>query len=539
MSWKAAGRLLVAGLGTTLLMLSAGGASLRGQQPPPGSRQPGILTPKPPASPRINGPRVYGVRPGHSFLYRIPATGMRPMQFFATGLPNSLTLDRATGIISGRSPEARGEYPVTLRAANRAGVASRPLRIVVGDSLALTPPMGWNDWYTHYDHVTDTLVRQAADAMVASGMADFGYQFVNIDDCWMTKPGAKEPELAGPARDDQGGILPNGRFPDMKALTDYIHAKGLKAGIYTSPGPQTCADFTGSYQHEAQDAAQFARWGFDFLKYDWCSYEGVAGGKSVADRRRPYELMGSLLAKADRDITFNLCQYGMSDVWTWGGDVGGNCWRTTGDLGLEKASRLPGFYSIAFKNAEHAAHAGPGRWNDPDYILIGMVGNAFSTDEPPTPTRLTPDEQYSYMSLWALMAAPLFFSGHMNHLDAFTLNVLCNAEVIDIDQDPLGRQARVIRKTTDEFVLARPLEDGSLAVGLFNLADAPRRIAVSWRDLEVSGRYRVRDVWRQRDLDAAGMAGTSARAGRTTASEFFATVNAHGVSLVRLVPAGK
>jgi alpha-galactosidase len=507
---------------------------------PPAAEARPILTPKPPASPRINGPRVYGARPGHDVIYRIPATGMRPMQFAARGLPASLSLDSSTGIISGRAPEQPGRFPVTLHAVNKSGAASRALDIVVGETLALTPPMGWNDWYTHYDRITDALLRQAADAMIASGMADYGYQFVNIDDCWMTKADSKDPVVGGPARDADGNIRPNGRFPDMKALTDYIHAKGLKAGIYTSPGPYTCAGFTGSYKHEAQDLQQFARWGFDFLKYDWCSYEGVSGGKDLADRRRPYELMGGLVAKADRDITFNLCQYGMSDVWTWGGEVGGHCWRTTGDLGLEKAAKLPGFYSIAFKNAEHAEFAGPGRWNDPDYILIGSVGNAFNSDEPQKPTSLTADEQYSYMSLWALMAAPLFFSGDMNHLDAFTLNVLCNHEVIDVDQDPLGRQARIVRRTDDEFVLARPLEDGSLALGIFNLADRPRRVSVTWRDLGVTRPQRVRDVWRQRDVTAAA-ANTPAGAVRTgaAAADYSALVAGHGVSFVRLFPAGK
>jgi alpha-galactosidase len=479
-----------------------------------------ILTPKAPAAPRINGPRVYGARPGHPFLYRVPATGARPMVFAATGLPPSLHLDSATGIISGTTPATRGSYDATLRASNSQGASDRPFRIVVGDTLALTPPMGWNDWYTHYDRITDALMRRAADAMIASGMADYGYQFVNIDDCWMTKADSKDPVIGGPARDAQGNIRPNARFPDMKALADYIHSKGLKAGLYTSPGPYTCAGFVGSYKHEAQDARQFASWGFDFLKYDWCSYEGVAGGTTLADRKRPYEVMGALLAKSERDITFNLCQYGMSDVWTWGGEVGGHCWRTTGDLGLEKSTRLPGFYSIALKNAEHASNAGPGRWNDPDYILIGSVGNAFNSDEPQKPTRLTPDEQYSYMSLWVLMAAPLFFSGDMNTLDAFTLNVLCNHEVIDVDQDPLGLQARIVRRTEAEFVLAKPLEDGSVAVGLFNLADEPRRIDVEWASLGIGAAKVVRDVWRQNH-----------RAAGPSLSDL---VNAHGVALVRV-----
>ena len=202
----------------------------------------------------------------------------------------------------------------------------------------------------------------------------------------------------------------------------------------------------------------------------------------------------------DRDVVFNLCQYGMSDVWKWGGEVGGQCWRTTGDLGLEKSTRLPGFYSIAFKNAEHDRYAGPGRWNDPDYILIGSVGNAFKSSAPPAPTPLTGDEQYSYMSLWALMASPLIFSGDMNYLDEFTLNVLCNAEVIAVDQDELGRQARIVRHNDDEFVLAKPLADGSLAVGLFNLSDAPRQMSAAWAELGISGGRTARDLWRQRDI---------------------------------------
>ena len=480
-----------------------------------------ILTPKPGPAPKINGSKVYGVRPGRPFLYRIPCTGERPIRFAAKGLPSGLRLDAAAGIISGSAPAKRGEVRVTLTASNAKGKDSRAFKIVVGDTLALTPPMGWNDWYTHYDRITDKLMRQAADAMIASGMADFGYQYVNIDDCWMVKPGSSDPELGGPERDPGGAIRPNGRFPDMRALTDYIHAKGLKAGLYTSPGPQTCARFTGSYQHEETDARKFAEWGFDFLKHDWCSYEKVAGGKTLEARRKPYELMGSILPKLNRDIVLNLCQYGMSDVWKWGGEVGGHCWRTTGDLGLEKATNLPGFYSIGFKNAEHSEYAGPGRWNDPDYILIGSVGNAFKINEPPKRTTLTPDEQYSYMSMWALMASPLFFSGDMNYLDDFTLNVLCNSEVIDVDQDPLGKQARIIRRTQDEFVLAKPLDDGSIAVGLFNLSEQSRTMPVTWQELGLSGERRGRDLWRQKDIGSFR-------------DQYSASVNRHGVMLVRL-----
>jgi alpha-galactosidase len=381
--------------------------------------------------------------------------------------------------------------------------------------------MGWNSWYIHYDRVTDEVMRQAADAMVSSGMADYGYMYVNIDDCWMVEPGSDDPELGGEPRDADGAIRSNGRFPDMNGLTEYIHSKGLRAGLYTSPGPLTCQKFQGSHQHEEIDARKFAEWGFDFLKYDWCSYRDVATGEGLERLQRPYRLMGKILEQSDRDIVYNLCQYGMGDVWNWGGEVGGNCWRTTGDLGLEKAQELPGFYYIGFKNAEHYENARPGEWNDPDYILIGWVGDAHE-QALGEPTKLTPNEQYSYMSMWSLMAAPLIFSGDMAKLDEFTLNVLCNSEVIDVNQDPLGKQARIIRKTEKEMVLAKPLEDGSLAVGLFNLDEEERDLQVSWAELGVEGEKTIRDLWRQQDFGSH-------------TGEFSSRVGRHGVFLFRLV----
>jgi alpha-galactosidase len=474
-----------------------------------------VLTPRPGPAPKINGPKVYGARPGHPFLYRVPCTGERPMQFSATHLPASLGLDRATGIIQGRAPEKRGEYLVTLEAKNRRGADRRAFRIVVGDTLALTPPLGWNHWYTHYHNITDAIMRQAADAMIASGMADFGYQYVNIDDCWMVKSGS------APPRGPDGALLPNEHFPDMKALTAYIHAKGLKAGLYTSPGPLTCAKYAGSYEHEEIDARRFAEWGFDFLKYDWCSYGKIAADQSLEERRKPYAKMGAILQRLDRDMVFNLCQYGMSEVWRWGGEVGGHAWRTTGDVGLEKAARLPGFYGVGLRNAQLHEFAGPGRWNDPDYLIIGYAGDARNRTAPPKPTTLTADEQYSYMSMWALMAAPLFFSGDMGKLDEFTLNVLCNAEVIEVNQDVLGKQARIARQSEEELALAKPLEDGSVAVGLFNLGDAERTIRITAQELGWQGRFRVRDLWRQRE---AGV----------FPGEYTARVAPHGVMLARL-----
>lgn len=482
-----------------------------------------LRTPPPPETPQLHGPKIYGARPGRPFLYRIPCTGKRPIKFSATSLPASLKLDRESGIMTGTAPEKPGTFLLTLQASNALGTDRRPFKIVVGKQIGLTPQMGWNDWYTHYDHVTDRDIRAAGAAMITSGMADYGYQYVDIDDGWARKPGSTDADLQGPTRDENGNIIPNKRFPDMPGLAEYLHALGLKAGIYSSPGPLTCAKFEGSYQHENADADRFANWGFDLLKYDWCSYTEVAKGKMVQDRQEPYRKMGAILKSLDRDVILNICQYGMGEVWKWGREVGGNSWRTTGDLGLAKAATLPGFYSVGFVNAELSGYARPGGWNDPDYILIGTVGDANSTDSPARPTALTHEEQYSYMSMWSLMAAPLFFSGDMTKLDAFTLNVLCNPEVIDIDQDPLGKAGAVVEKKNEEFILKKPLDDGSLALGLFNLTSAPRQMIAKWKELGLSGSRIVRDVWRERDLGLFS-------------HDFASKVPAHSVILVRIIP---
>lgn len=481
--------------------------------PPPAPKEEfTILTPPAPAMPRINGPRITALRPGSPFLFRIPCTGERPISFSAKGLPDGIGLDPKTGILTGKT-NAKGTHRIRLTATNKHGVATRELRLTVGDTLALTPPMGWNSWYIHYNRVTEQDMRRAADVMISSGMADYGYQYINIDDCWMKKRCDK------PYRDEKGDLLTNDKFPDMKGMVEYIHGLGLRAGTYISPGPWTCAGYVGSWQHEAQDAAWFAGMGFDFLKYDWCSYSSVAGGRELEQLQRPYKLMWGELQKQSRDIVHNLCQYGWGDVWQWGATTG-NCWRTTGDLGLERGTGLPGFYSIGMSNARHWKSANPGGWNDPDYILIGWVGAAHGMKEG-TPTTLTANEQYSYMSMWSLMAAPLVFSGDMQKLDPFTLNILCNAEVIDINQDPLGKQARIVRQTRREFILAKPLEDGSTAVGLFNLAPFPREISIPLADLGIDGPVEARDPWRQKDLGPANSAIT-------------VTVPRHGVYLVRL-----
>ena len=481
-----------------------------------------ILTPKPGLAPRINGARIFGVRPGSPFLFTIPATGERPMTFAVEGLPDGLAVDATTGQITG-ALAARGEYAVTFKATNRLGTAERKFKIVCGDTLALTPHMGWNSWYVWENHVTDAIMRAAADAMVSSGMIDHGYQYVNIDDCWSVRPDAKDPSLLGEPRDAKGMINSNGRFPDMKGLTDYIHAKGLKAGIYTSPGPTTCAGHVSAWQHEEQDVRRFVEWGYDFLKYDWCSYNGVAKDQSIEELQKPYRLASAILAKQPRDIVLNLCQYGMGNVWEWGAEVGGNSWRTAGDLGgsfegIPAALFRDGF-DVYSKNELHR-YGGPGRWNDPDYLLLGYLSD-WKGGTAMTP--LTPNEQYAHVSLWALVAAPLIFSGDITRLDDFTLALLTNDEIIDVDQDPLGKPGRRVAKSGDLEVWVREMEDGSKAVGLFNRSEGLAEVAALWADIGVQGGQVVRDLWRQKDLGVHK-------------DSFTAYVARHGVVMVRMRP---
>jgi len=477
------------------------------------AKQFGILTPPAPLEPRINSPEVYGVSPGSPVLYRMPVTGARPVTFRVEKLPKGLQVDKTSGIITGKIAKS-GKYQMTLIAKDKYGETKKSFTIIAGDQLALSPPMGWNSWYIYYSHVSDSVMRLSADQMVRSGMADYGYQYVNIDDCWMNKDGSKNEEETGPLRNEEGIILGNKRFPDMNGLTNYIHSKGLKAGIYSSPGPKTCAGYAASYQHENIDAKTFANWGFDFLKYDWCSYGSIAKNNSEQELKAPFILMGDVLKKTGRDIVFNLCQYGMGDVWKWGNEAG-QSWRTGPDLGTATGSFIPGFYNTALNNSQYWQYARPGAWNDPDYITIGWVGSS-SRDGQGRKTGFTPNEQYSYMSLWTLMASPLFFSGDMSKLDAFTVNVLCNHEVIAVDQDVLGKQGKIIRNDSTGMVMAKDLSSSAKAVGLFNFpgnkknpvdyfvwdtrGDGSKKIRVTASELGMSEKFRVRDLWTQKDL---------------------------------------
>jgi len=472
-----------------------------------------ILTPAASPKPRINGAEIFGVRPGSPFLFTIAATGDRPMTFSADKLPSGLHLDSQNGQITGRLDKAE-EYEVTLRAKNALGSAKRKFKIVCGDQIALTPPMGWNSWNCFAGAVSQEHVKSAADAMVKSGLINHGWTYINVDDFWQNHRDSKDPTLHGPFRDQNGVVVPNSRFPDMRGMADYIHSLGLKAGLYSSPGPWTCGGCTGSWQHEQQDAETYAKWGFDYLKYDLCSYHDVVPSCStdLSEGEKPYRVMGEFFKRQSRDLVFSLCQYGELDVWKWGAEVRGNSWRTTGDI-TDTWGSMSG---IGFNQDKGAPFARPGHWNDPDMLIVGKVGWGNLH-----PTRLTPNEQYTHISLWCLLSSPLLIGCDMTQLDAFTLNLLENDEVIAVDQDPLGKEATTVARNGETRVYAKQLADGSEAVGLFNLGETEQPVIVNWSDFARKGSLHVRDLWRQKDL------------GKFKHS-YTATVPRHGVVMIKV-----
>lgn len=369
-------------------------------------------------------------------------------------------------------------------------IALPPMQDVQPNGLAKTPPMGWNSWNKFRNKVSDQVVREIADAMVKNGMKAAGYIYVNIDDTWEG------------SRDPQGAIRSNEKFPDMKALADYVHGKGLKLGIYSSPGPKTCAQFEGSFQHEEQDAKTFAAWGIDYLKYDWCSAGRVYQSSSTP---AAYAKMGQALLASGRPIVYSLCQYGAQNVGEWGARTGGNLWRTTGDIRDTWASMS----DLGFeKQIGREKYAGPGHWNDPDMLEIGNGG-------------MSEIEYRTHMSLWSLLAAPLLAGNDLRDVSPGILEILTNKEVIAVDQDKLGKQGMRVSKDGDLEVWARPLADGSHAVCMFNRGGAGAKVTARWSDIGVSGSHKVRDLWAHADRGKFS-------------DEYAAEVPSHGVVMVRV-----
>jgi len=360
---------------------------------------------------------------------------------------------------------------------------------VLDNGVARTPPMGWNSWNHFGCDVSAQLIRETADAMAANGLRDAGYQYVVIDDCWQV------------ARDARGRLVADSvRFPGgMKPLADYVHARGLKFGIYTDAGRRTCQGRPGTYGSEDLDARTFAEWGVDYVKEDWCYAEGL-------DAPTQYAKFHDALAKAGRPIVFSICEWGSAAPWEWG-PATGNLWRTTGDIEDTWTSML----ALLDISGQHASAARPGAWNDPDMLEVGNGG-------------MTDDEYRAHFSLWAIMAAPLMAGNDVRALSPATRDILVNREVIAVDQDSLGVQGTLVSERTPELqVWMKPLKDGGRAVVLLNRSALQTVISASWWRLRMSGPARVRDLWAHADLGAF-------------TGRFSATVPAHGVVMVRVTP---
>ena len=493
-----------------------------------------ILTPKASPSPRINGAKVYGARPGADFLYKIPCTGERPILFSAEGLPKGLKLDKNTGIITGSVRKA-GEYKVTLKAANSIGTVERDFKIVIGDKIALTPPMGWNSWNCWGNSVSQEKVMSSAQAMLDKGLVDYGWSFINIDDGWQGLRGGKA-----------NAIQPNSKFPGMKALGDFLHSNGLKLGIYSGPWVATYAGHCGEsadtpdgkydfiekgicdefhkldrskmkrdslwyftkYKFVDEDAQQWADWGVDYLKYDWNPNDEYN-----------VRLMADALRATGRDIVYSLSnssKVGMASYIT----KYANCWRTTGDIRDNWANMS----KIGFGQDKWASFKRPGNWPDADMLVVGKVGWGPSTHD----SKLSADEQYTHITLWSILASPLLIGCDMAEMDDFTLNLLCNSEVIDVNQDELGWQGARIYGDKDYATYLKPLADGTVAIAMFNLSSSPKMIGFIPKSIGVMGSQVIRDLWRQKDIYTCGYQ-----------ERWETEVAPHGCVFVKLTPVNK
>ncbi len=364
------------------------------------------------------------------------------------------------------------------------------------DGLAKTPPMGWNSWNKFGCDVSEKLIKEIADAMVTSGMKDAGYSYVVIDDCWQVR------------RDPDGTIVADPqRFPSgMKDLADYVHSKGLKFGLYSDAGTETCQGRPGSKGHEEQDAHQYAAWGIDYLKYDWCKTEGMKGPET-------YPIMRDALKKAGRPIVFSICEWGSSQPWLWAANVG-HLWRTTGDIldcwDCEENWGGMGWTKILDKQVGLEKYAGPGHWNDPDMLEVGNKG-------------MNATEYRSHFSLWCILAAPLMAGNDLRSMSRKTAEILTNKEVIAVNQDPLGTEGTRLRDDGDTEVWMKPFSDGSKAVVLFNRGKQPARISVTAKEIGLTEQAKARDLWAHKDLG-------------TIRDSYSASVPAHDVVMLRVTP---
>ena len=479
------------------------------------TEDPYTLTPDESLLPMIHGKSVYGARPGSDILHYVPVTGLEPLNIIVNNLPPGLHFDAGRRIITGNINQ-RGSYPIVIKAENALGSTIDTCTFRIGDTISYTPPIGWSSWYAHWEYVTEQDMFRAAYALKKTGLHNYGFDYVLIDDGWQDTS----------HQISKNGLIPSRKFNNLPMLIDSLHSMGFKVGIYSSPGSHTCVQLPGSLNHETQDAEYFCSIKADLVKYDWCGYQTVYDSllnKSGSDPNQlaitPYAVFGSLLQKCNRDIFYMVCQYGNNEVWKWGRSVGGHSWRTTTDIqdNWWSMSNIVGFRQAGLEN--YSGHNG---WNDMDHLRLGYSQPGKFTKK----TELTPHEQYTQVSLWALLNSPLMLSLHTDSLDSFTLQLLKNHEILAMHQDALGIQGRRITKNVWQEVWSKPLSNGGLAVGFFNRDDVGEQtISITKQALGLPDeiRFRIKDLWTHQELGFLDQ-------------QIQFIVPSHGVRLISLIP---
>lgn len=476
-----------------------------------------ILTPPESPLPRIHGKNIYGARPSSEILHHIPITGIEPISINFSQLPTGLRFDSINRVIRGSISES-GVYPITMYAENPLGKTEQAFTFRIGDTISYSPPIGWSSWYAHWEYVTEQDMYRAANALRSSGLQQYGFEYLLIDDGWQDTSHMSS----------INGLKPASKFPDLPGLIDSLHTLGFKVGIYSSPGSNTCVKLPGSLGHEAQDAEYFCSLKADLVKHDWCGYQTVYDSLLKTNQfspeelaKDPYDQFGKLLSACKRDIFYMLCQYGNNDVWKWGRSVGGHAWRTTTDIqdNWWSMSNI-----VGFRQAGLEKYSGLNGWNDMDHLRLGYSQPGQYKKK----TELTPHEQYTQVSLWALLNSPLILSMHMDSLDAFTLSLLNNHEVLDMHQDPLGIQGSRIFKNIWQEIWTKPLSHGGIAIGFFNRDDVGEQtMSITREALGLSDgiNYEIKDLWTHQEL---GMLG----------AQLQYTIPSHGVKLLEITPKG-
>ena len=468
---------------------------------------------------------IVGIRPGTPFIHLIGVSPRGPdLAFSAKGLPKGLSLNRRRGVISGVAPAKPGTYDIRLSVKGSRGSDSAALQIVVGDALALTPPMGWNSWNGFEATISEAVVYEIADALERSGLRDAGYVYINLDDHW-ADINRQLIVYQNNVSAEWRMIADRERFPNgLKPVAEALHARGFKLGVYSDAGVTTCAEAQpGGHGYEEVDAKAFAEWGVDYLKYDYC-YAPPERDEAVAR----YTKMGRALEASGRSIVYSICEWGLRQPWEWGRKAGGHLWRTTGDMrdhweftpGREQQRRRGiGVLDAADLQVGLEKFQSPGAWNDPDMLIVGV--DLANSSAHLGSTGIGEVEERSMLSLWALMGAPLIINADVRKLDPMSPHydrawaerirpLLLNHEVIAVDQDRLGAQGSRMAFNGDADVWAKPLEGGAYAVGLLNRGDSENLdVTVNWSDLGIAGSYSVRDLWARKDIGESDQAWTA------------------------------